>query len=602
MAEPPTTMASVPPPADLISPRLAALIARLETVQPGDTTALARALESELSFDDIRTFVQFGAESYRRNLVFKTDKVELRLLCWRPGQASSFHGHGNAACAFRVMRGVASEIVLGERDRSWAPGAVIEERGKRVHQVMNLGKDPLLTLNAYSPPLPVDRPSPLSGHQVVIVGGGFSGIAAAYHLLKEGGPDLRIHVVEMGPWLGRGIAYGVESDVFRLNVPASRMSIDPGQPDDFVKFASAEDRPNAFLARATYGEYVVARLHGAIRSAKAKIRVWRDEAVAVTPTHVALRSGLQLEAKAVVLATGLVPRVVKTLFDPRVIDAWDECALSTLPRHGRIALVGSGLSALDVVAFLEAQRFEGHVTLVSPRGLLPFAHHASGHAGARKVEDEQLQKAPRELRALMRWIRRHIEDTVAAGQPWQCAMDGIRPHVASLYRSLSPRDRVRFVRHVRPYWDVLRHRAPAESIERVDAWERAGRLTRIAGRLTFEKTAGPRVAVMIHRRNGQATAAELDAVVRCVGPALRFAEAETPLLKSLLDSGLARDAHGLGLETDATGRVVDATGETSDRVFAIGSLQRASHWETTAVPDIAPHAQAIARLILRGGA
>ena len=64
----------------------------------------------------------------------------------------------------------------------------------------------------------------------------------------------------MGPWLGRGIAYGVESEVFRLNVPASRMSIDPEAPDDFVKFSGSEAAPHAFLGRALYARYVTARV------------------------------------------------------------------------------------------------------------------------------------------------------------------------------------------------------------------------------------------------------------------------------------------------------------------------------------------------------
>ena len=39
-----------------------------------------------------------------------------------------------------------------------------------------------------------------------------------------------------------------------------------------------------------------------------------------------------------------------------------------------LTLVGSGLSALDVLAFLEHQHFEGKITLVSRHGLLPLAH------------------------------------------------------------------------------------------------------------------------------------------------------------------------------------------------------------------------------------
>ncbi|HEU4412773.1 MAG TPA: hypothetical protein VFS43_46445 [Polyangiaceae bacterium] len=87
-----------------------------------------------------------------------------------------------------------------------------------------------------------------------------------------------------------------------------------------------------------------------------------------------MRGGLALPADAVVLATGRAPRVRRAAWHPGVVDAWDECALATLPRGGRLLLVGAGLSALDVVAFLDAQGFEGRVTIVSRHGLLSSPH------------------------------------------------------------------------------------------------------------------------------------------------------------------------------------------------------------------------------------
>ena len=89
---------------------------------------------------------------------------------------------------------------------------------------------------------------------VVIVGGGVSGVTVAIHMLRRGNPELRIDLVERSPWLGLGIAYRVDNAVFRLNVPAGKMSLDPGRPDDFTAWAGAESAQ--FLPRATFGAYV----------------------------------------------------------------------------------------------------------------------------------------------------------------------------------------------------------------------------------------------------------------------------------------------------------------------------------------------------------
>jgi uncharacterized NAD(P)/FAD-binding protein YdhS len=431
----------------------------------------------------------------------------------------------------------------------------------------------------------------------VIVGGGFSAAAVAYHALQHARADLRLHVVEPGPWFGRGIAYGVESEVFRLNVPASKMSIDPEVPDDFVRFAGAEATPNAFLSRALYGRYVTARLAKALRESAGKLRLWRDEAISTSDREVVLRSGRRLPADAVVLCTGLTPRLKHTEWHAGVVDAWDECALATLPRKGNLLLLGAGLTALDVLTFLEGQRFEGNVTIVSRRGLLPFPHEETIRPAGALTRDH-VATAPRDLRPLVRWVVDMLRHT--NGEPWQRAVDRLRPHVAALYRGLSPRDRARFVRHVRPYWDVVRHRAPIDTLARLDALQAAGRLQRVAGRVKIGDLGDQGVDVEIFERSGSSRVERFDAVVRCLGPALDVAEGETSPVRSLLDAGLARIVpHGLGIETQADGRLVDAAGNPSSRMFGIGAVRRASHWETTSVPDIAVDAMRLAREILR---
>jgi uncharacterized NAD(P)/FAD-binding protein YdhS len=584
-----------------LTPALAALRDQLSRLENPDGAALAAALAAPITFDDVRGFVSFEDDSYVRALIYRDDRLELRLHCWRPGQSSSLHGHGASACAFKILRGTATETVLGDRDRVWAPGSVVVENAPRLHQVMNAGRDSLLTLHAYSPPLPIDAPSSPRGRQIVVVGGGFAGAAVAYHLLREMDGRGRIHLVEMGPWLGRGIAYGVESEVFRLNVPASRMSLDPETPDDFVRFSGSEAAPHSFLTRALYGRYVTDRLAACVKTSPAKLRLWRDEAVAVTPDAVVLRGGATLPAEAVVLATGIVPRAPDA-WHPRVVDAWDECALATLPKEGHLLLLGSGLSALDVLAFLSAQGFSGEVTLVSPRGLLPLPHEPA-FQGATPLSAEDVARAPNALLPLVRWVRQTVAAGVAAGLPWQRAVDRLRPHIAALYRGLSHADRASFIRHVRPYWDVFRHRAPADALAHVGDWTRRGRLRRLAGRVKIGKrdAAAATVAVTIQERSGHRRHEQFDAVVRCVGPALDAAETTTPLVQSLVDGGLATLLpRGLGLDTAGDGRVVDGRGAPSPRIFGIGAVRRAADWETTSVPDIARHAQQLARLIVRG--
>lgn len=561
-------------------------------------SSLANALRLRVGIDDVAPFIRFDPKNYVRSLVTRRDRWELRLLCWKPGQSTSVHGHGASACAFKVLRGSATEAILGDRDRVWTPGAVVEESAATlIHQVSNASSDALLTLHAYSPPLPVDAPSPREGHDVVIAGGGFSGVALAYHLLKRGGPDLRITIVERGPWLGRGVAYSVDSSTFRLNVPASRMSIDPEIPDDFVRWSGVRDRPHSFLERATFGAYVVDRLAAALQSASAKLRVVRADATSCDEDGVRTSNGDLLPAAAVVVATGISPRIAQSGLpaDARIVDAWDECALAALPSNGRILILGAGLSALDVVALLQRREYRGTLTILSRHGLLPRPH-LEPYAHATPLSANAVADAPRNLRGLVRWIRDVVDDAERSGRTWQQGIDALRPHLSTLWRNLPPQDRERFVHTVRPYWEVLRHRAPPGTLDHVESLRASGRLDILAGRIVACEANASSLDVAIQLRGGATRTERYDTIVRCIGPALQQSELETPLLGSLRARGIAVvDDSGLGVVTSDDGAFVGRDGRPSDRYFALGAHRRASNWETTSVPDISVHALALAR-------
>lgn len=103
--------------AERFTPKLRALIGKVRLLASPDAGALSSALqEAGIEFDDISRFVRFRARGYARALVFQGPGIELRLLCWLPGQKTPLHSHGPSLGVFRVVRGTATESVLGERD------------------------------------------------------------------------------------------------------------------------------------------------------------------------------------------------------------------------------------------------------------------------------------------------------------------------------------------------------------------------------------------------------------------------------------------------------------------------------------------------------
>ena len=126
---------------------------------------------------------------------------------------------------------------------------------------------------------------------------------------------------------------------------------------------------------------------------------------------------------------------------------------------------------------------------------------------------------------------------------------------------------------------------------------------RASGRLHLHRArlelaaAGPRcVQLALRDAARRPHTLEVDHVVNATGVELRVQAMGNPLLEQLLGEGHAvPGAHGIGLATDAEGRLLDADGRPQDDLRAIGSLRIGQAWESLAIPDLRLQAQALAQ-------
>src|SRR5207244_9736588 len=91
---------------------------------------------------------------------------------------------------------------------------------------------------------------------------------------------------------------------------------------------------------------------------------------------------------------------------------------------------------------------------------------------------------PCSIRELVRLVRKRVEVVRYRGGDWRSVIDSLRPVTAQIWQSLSPAEQRRFLRHVRAYWDVHRHRiAPAISSQ-IESEIASGGIRVHAGRIT----------------------------------------------------------------------------------------------------------------------
>jgi len=458
-------------------------------------------------------------------------------------------------------------------------------------------------------------------YDVVIVGGGLSGVLVAVNLLRRASAGTRITLIERKPPLGRGVAYGTLSPVHRLNVPAGKLTAWPDQPDHFFNWASRQigapglsEGPVAktdFLPRYLYGQYIefVLEEAKALAAPGVVFRTVGGEAIDIDdrseegPHTLLLADGTTLAAEVVVLALGNLPGeypIRKPLPIYRtwryVHVPWLMAAVENIKPDEQVLIVGAGLTAVDIILQLDAQGHRGTIHALSRRGLRPKSHQL-GPPYPPFLDKEPL---PTTLRGTVRRLRQELGKAAAEGVDWRAVLDAMRPQTQALWKGFSLEDRARFMRHVRPFWETHRHRLAPQVADRVEQMEREGKVRFYAGRLrTLEERSGAVYAEFRGRGSGALTTLRLGKVINCTGPRTDYSKFQHPLFINLLARGLIdHDPLALGINTSAEGEVYRYRGDASGWLFTLGAPMKGALWECTAVPEIRMQAVKLAERIV----
>jgi len=176
--------------------------------------------------------------------------------------------------------------------------------------------------------------------------------------------------------------------------------------------------------------------------------------------------------------------------------------------------------------------------------------------------------------AVSRWLRTQPD--------WRAALTALRPRTQSMWESFSEAQQASFLRHVRRYWDVHRHRMSTEVAERFQIAQRDGNIRILRG-----------------EARALASESRWDAIILCTGPNDSALLKEEPL-RSLANDGHVRiGPHGMGIDTvPNTGQVRNHAGQAPHQIYAIGPLRRGTLWESTAIPEIRSEAEQLALRLL----
>ena len=333
------------------------------------------------------------------------------------------------------------------------------------------------------------------------------------------------------------------------------------------------------------------------------------EPVASSGWSIETSSGRSVHADLAILAVGHRPPndpLANGWSGPRtrfITDPWASLTLSQIGPDEPVLLIGSGLTAVDVILTLNRPDRSAPIVSISRRGLKPTAHlRQQGKAAdlAGLVDDWLDPARALTIRLLLSTVRRHIAAGKQLGVEWQQVIDALRPVTSLLWDRMDGKERSRFLRHLRPFWEIHRHRMAPPVADTID---------RLCGEKVLEIDAGALVAAIADPEGVDVTfsrrgtsirrTVRVSWVVNCTGPGAHNLHSTHDFLRPLLEAGaLCSDELSLGLLTDTSGRAIDVNGNAHSNLLIAGTLRKATLWESTAVPELRQQAQSVARIAL----
>jgi uncharacterized NAD(P)/FAD-binding protein YdhS len=439
---------------------------------------------------------------------------------------------------------------------------------------------------------------------------------SAVNIARLSEHPVHIVVVNDGPSVGRGVAYGLRRPEYLLNVAARNMSAFPDEPDHFLQWLrtrsefeqiSELELRERFVPRQIYGDYLrsIVQHHlqspGELAAASAEFVI--GEAIDVEGAEVGclvrLADGSALEADRVVLAIGNeppapLPGAEDLAEHPAwVANPWQPWEQRLPSDDGSVVILGTGLSAVDVILTLRELGWMGRIHAISRHGWYPHAHF-------RGIEYPEFPPSGVDLAALgldelHALITEHCSILHGRNANPAIIVDKLRPHTQRIWSGFSRDERLTFAKEHAARWNVFRHRIAPVIHSRITGSQLTGQLRTHAA--SIEKLASSEQQVVVQLADGESISGDL--VINATGPSTRFTATRSTLLQNLLRRGVvAPDDTDMGVRVDPDHTVLNTEGERSLWLLALGPMLRGTYWETIAVPELRTQARRVAETVL----
>ena len=409
-----------------------------------------------------------------------------------------------------------------------------------------------------------------------------------------------------------GPAYSTNED-YLLNVPAELMGAFSADPEHFLKWAQKRDPlavRGSYLPRKLYREYIQSLYYKAwkARHKNKIIERIRDEVTNIEMDGEKLKiitlnsPGFTVDKVVLALGNALPQNLplgdMSYIRDKRYFrDPWDPSLLDRISANEKVFFIGTGQTTVDLLTGLYRRSHKQEIYALSRRGLLPLAQKKTDPYPSFYNELEGLTS----MVSIFGIVRKHLKKAAQSGLDARAVIDSLRPHTPSMWMTLPPMEKKRFLVHLFRFWEIIRSRIPPESEKIVHEMRRSGQLKILTGRITSIKSEADGMKIF-YKEHGKDEVRRVKShrVINCRGPNLNYEMIDQTLIRNLINKKMiCCDVAHIGINATPDGAILDEKGIPSRMIYTIGPTLKGIVWESIATPEIRVYAENLSRMLLQ---
>ncbi len=493
----------------------------------------------------------------------------------------------------------------------------------------------------------------VSGTNIVIVGGGPAAVSAIDQLLHSFeanniASNITIHIFEKGNVIGPGLPYSSKDSCYLLNLPIDVMGSGfHGELDfrNWLEERSDYNTKSEYPPRYYFGDYLKDLFFSTCEKAGhmgIEIKTYiHSEVIDIQKDEfgyrvVSMHEGGEnlIQGDYIILCTGhMPPSSYQNLIGKEnyIHDPWLPKVYEGLKSDSNIALIGSRLTAIDVVLKLHSIGHQGEITMFSRSGLLPavlaktiepyplkyltletFTRLTKFGLCPLKLDDliklfcNEIADAEGQnikalydlypfdtLQAIKRnpsadtittytrkvspidWIQREIESSEINNKKWQSVLFAIYPIVSDIWAMLSDSDKETFLKEYNSIFMTYLAAFPLENAYKIRDLLISKQLRVIGGLSDVRKSDDNHFMVVADSKQYKAKY-----LFNATGTG--YNPYSIPLYKMMGERGLISRHVGGGISVCPHSlKTIDKYGVENDTLFAVGELTKGSCLSTT---------------------